>query len=586
MSRGFLVAACLLCGFSSVVCGQELVSLELSSPARNYDIERPVDSKSADFSMGKPGKLIIAYESAPYHGGPGGMTFEKIDATRGLLEEPATLGTTILNETLPKEGGFAERKTMRLEILVPGPLPEGQKFRAWLTGWHEYQAFQIRGAGTQKPAVQKLTVNFIPWDKLYAESGPAAEFDISGKWLNGEAGNTSVMVVTPKGGGEYDVVENGFDEARGTAKVKGRTIYVDYQLTKPGPQQGKRGVFIVTVGKEGKYASGWTVGEQGVGGAKWTYWSDTPVKPITGTKPTDSPTKTDISGTWTHGSNGETWTFTPKGDGSYTAEEQGYGNGKGTATFDGKTIKIDYKTAKGVDGQYEVTLNPDGKSGKGKWSDSSPDGGVRDFTKHSSTTIPTTNEPGTDNTGFSVKIGNVKVKAGETVTLPVEVIKPADVSSLNVEIGYSAAVANVKEKPVAGALKGNRLFEANHGESGVVLVGLAGSAPLNSDGQLAVIAFTAVGKPGEKTPLTVKVTSANLSNGGLVTAATIDGELEIVSQSRGDINNDDVVDPRDALDALKMSVRLLPVNLAADMDDNGVITANDARMILLKAVGK
>jgi hypothetical protein len=103
---------------------------------------------------------------------------------------------------------------------------------------------------------------------------------------------------------------------------------------------------------------------------------------------------------------------------------------------------------------------------------------------------------------------------------------------------------------------------------------------------LAVITFTAVGKPGEKTPLTVKVTSANQSNGSPITAATIDGELEIVSQTPGDTNNDGVVDPRDALDALKMSVRLLPVNLAADMDGNQIITANDARMILLKAVGK
>jgi hypothetical protein len=194
------------------------------------------------------------------------------------------------------------------------------------------------------------------------------------------------------------------------------------------------------------------------------------------------------------------------------------------------------------------------------------------------------NTPATP-TGFTVKIGKAKVKAGETVTLPIEVLKPTDVSSLNVEISFSPGVAVVKEKPVAGDLKGNRLFEANHGESGVVLVGLAGSAPLNSDGQLAVINFTAAGKPGEKTALTVKVTSANLSNGNPVTAATIDGELEIV-ESGGDVNDDNVVDSRDALDALKMSVRLLPVNLKADMDGNKVITANDARMILLKVVGK
>ena len=281
MSRVILVAIGLLCGFGSAVCGQELVNLELSSLQRKYSIEKPVDSKSADFSMGKPGKLIIFYESAPYHGGPGGMSLQKVEATRGLLEEPPTMGTTILNEMRPEEGGFAERKTIRQEILIPGPLPEGQKYRALLVGWHEYQAFQIRGDGTQKPAVQKLAISFIPWDKLPSEPGPAAEVDIAGKWLSGEAGNTSVMVVTPKGNGEYDVVENGFDEARGVARVKGRTIYFEYTLTKPGPNKGKRGVLVVTIGKEGKYGKGWTVGDHGVGGATWTYWSDKPVKPIT-----------------------------------------------------------------------------------------------------------------------------------------------------------------------------------------------------------------------------------------------------------------------------------------------------------------
>jgi hypothetical protein len=179
----------------------------------------------------------------------------------------------------------------------------------------------------------------------------------------------------------------------------------------------------------------------------------------------------------------------------------------------------------------------------------------------------------------------VKAKQGETVSIPVEVFNPTNVSSLNVEVSYLPSVTTVKQKPIAGELKGNRLFEANHAESGVVLVGLAGSAPLNSNGQLAMISFTAIGKPGEKTPLTVKVTSANLADGGPVTAATIDGEFEIIADS-GDINDDHTIDSRDALDALKMSVRLLPVNLAADMDKNGAITANDARMILLKAVGK
>ena len=89
----------------------------------------------------------------------------------------------------------------------------------------------------------------------------------------------------------------------------------------------------------------------------------------------------DIAGGWKHGSSGETWTFTPKGDGTYTATEKGFGNAKGTATFKGNKIHIDYQTDKGVTGEYEVTISADGLTGKGSWTDDSPDSGSRDFVK-------------------------------------------------------------------------------------------------------------------------------------------------------------------------------------------------------------
>jgi hypothetical protein len=35
-----------------------------------------------------------------------------------------------------------------------------------------------------------------------------------------------------------------------------------------------------------------------------------------------------------------------------------------------------------------------------------------------------------------------------------------------------------------------------------------------------------------------------------------------------------------------MSVKLIPTNFAADLDGDSVVTSNDARLILLKVVGK
>ena len=54
----------------------------------------------------------------------------------------------------------------------------------------------------------------------------------------------------------------------------------------------------------------------------------------------------------------------------------------------------------------------------------------------------------------------------------------------------------------------------------------------------------------------------------------------------GDADGDGVVTARDAVMAIRMAVRLIPTNLACDMDGNGAVDSNDVRQILLKVVGK
>jgi hypothetical protein len=147
----------------------------------------------------------------------------------------------------------------------------------------------------------------------------------------------------------------------------------------------------------------------------------------------------------------------------------------------------------------------------------------------------------------------------------------------------------VSAKPSPGALKQNRLFEANHSESGIVRPGLAGADPLTSGGQMALIPFVAVGQPGTKSKLKVVVTNANSAGGEILTPTVIDGEIEILesgSRDPEDIDDDNEVTAKDALEALKMSVKLIPINSAADVDGDGSVTSNDARLILLRVVGK
>lgn len=201
---------------------------------------------------------------------------------------------------------------------------------------------------------------------------------------------------------------------------------------------------------------------------------------------------------------------------------------------------------------------------------------------------PPGNEPATT-TKFTIQAGVRRAKPGEVVRVPVYLLNPSGVANVNSTVSYTPAVAAAEGKPIRGNVLGTALFEANAAESGIARVGFAGSKPVTDSGILAHIAFKAVGRPGDRTVLKVAVTTANGVDGGTMTAATIDGEVVIVGEGGkipGDADGDEVITASDALSALKMSVKLIPEDKDLDMDHDGSVTSNDARLILLKAVGK
>ena len=155
---------------------------------------------------------------------------------------------------------------------------------------------------------------------------------------------------------------------------------------------------------------------------------------------------------------------------------------------------------------------------------------------------------------MTVRAATRLVKPGQATLAPVEILNPGGLANINVVIDYSAEVVSVSAKPSPGALKQNRLFEANHSESGIVRLGLAGADPLTSSGQMALIPFVAVGQPGTKSKLKVVVTNANSAGGEILTPTVIDGEIEILesgSRDPEDIDDDNEVTAKDALEALK-----------------------------------
>lgn len=192
-------------------------------------------------------------------------------------------------------------------------------------------------------------------------------------------------------------------------------------------------------------------------------------------------------------------------------------------------------------------------------------------------------------TKFTVQAGVRRAKPGETVQVPVYLLNPSGVTNLNATVSYTPAVAAAQGKPVRGNVLGTALFEANTAEAGIARVGFAGSKPVADSGTLSHITFKAVGMPGDRTVLKVAVTTANGADGKPMTAETINGEVLIVGEGGkipGDADGDGVITASDALSALKMSVKLIPEDKNLDMDRDGSVTSNDARLILMKAVGK
>ena len=189
---------------------------------------------------------------------------------------------------------------------------------------------------------------------------------------------------------------------------------------------------------------------------------------------------------------------------------------------------------------------------------------------------------------MTLKADQRSVQAGQSVTVPVWLIKAHDVANMNFELTYTPNVARAGGTVVKGNLLDRALFEANPNEAGIVRIGFAQKDDLSGTGTVAQIPFTATGQPGDRTPLHLVVTTINGASGAKPAIATIDGEIVILGPGGKvpwDTDGDGKLTAREALDALKMSVRLIPVDMNADADKDGQVTSNDAKLILQKVVG-
>lgn len=205
-----------------------------------------------------------------------------------------------------------------------------------------------------------------------------------------------------------------------------------------------------------------------------------------------------------------------------------------------------------------------------------------------STTPPPKDTPPTSS-AMTLRADTRRVKAGETVTVPIWLDNGAGVANMNFDLRYSSQVATATAVAKGSVIPSNFLFEKNPNSAGVVRIGFAGSRDLAGSAPVAQVTFKAVGRPGQSTPLRLVVTTVSGADDGRPAILTIDGKLVIIAskdQVPGDFDGDGRLTANDALNALRMSVGLIPENLVCDMDSDRQVTSTDARLILKMAVGK
>lgn len=194
-------------------------------------------------------------------------------------------------------------------------------------------------------------------------------------------------------------------------------------------------------------------------------------------------------------------------------------------------------------------------------------------------------------TGLTLLAEKLTVVSGQTVNVPVWLYNGKGLVDMNFNVEYDGTVARASGEAVRGNLLSGADFEANTSLSNTVKVGFVPTAGgvTAAKGTVCQIPFQGVGKPGTRTPLKIVARKSLMDGNNPANVATIDGEIVVVDASGqlpGDLNGNGELDMDDVLRALKMSVDLIPVNLAADIDKDGSVTAADARFIRERVLGK
>ena len=198
-------------------------------------------------------------------------------------------------------------------------------------------------------------------------------------------------------------------------------------------------------------------------------------------------------------------------------------------------------------------------------------------TSTATTTTSTTSIPA----GTALIAESRTVMTGGTVQVPIYFQDAQNIGSLGFTLSYDPAVVQVV-KVSKGSLLSSATFTSSD-QSGSIIFGFASPQAISGNGSAAVVEFKALGSAGSSSSLTLSEILATSYYGSSLAVSPVNGLLTIGQNQPGDADGDGKLSVLDALIALKMYVKTLPLDLIADINQDGKVTPEDARLIMQKA---
>ena len=175
---------------------------------------------------------------------------------------------------------------------------------------------------------------------------------------------------------------------------------------------------------------------------------------------------------------------------------------------------------------------------------------------------------------------------GGTVRIPLTLRGiEEELGNMDLVLGYDPTVLQPTAVE-AGSLAADCLFDYSIAD-GSVRIALAHAAGFGGDGPVAYIVCDVIGAQGWTSPLSIIELTANRADDcSPVEIPAEDGLFQVTGteESRGDADGDYLLTPFDALMALKMEEGTLATDPVLDIDGDGQVTREDARLILSRAV--